>query len=99
MWGCVRHGQVCEACHGKYFWKALAYRCNRGSIARSAVSCVESYTARMLGAEEKIDHFICVSHFMADKMRGIGVADEEIEDVCGLLMAVFHDAPQGRITN
>ncbi len=81
VYSCVRHGEVCEACEGKHYWKALAYRCNRGSVARSAVSCVESYVARMLGAVDKIDHFICVSHFMAGKMRDIGVAATDITTV------------------
>ena len=81
VYSCIRHGEICESCQGKYFWKALTNRCNRGSIARSAVSCAESYVAKMLGAVDNIDHFIGVSQFMTDKMLSIGVPEEKITTV------------------
>ncbi len=81
VYSCVRNGQICEDCQGKHFWKALAHRCNRGSIARSAVSMTESYVAKMLGAVEKVDHFIGVSQFMTDKMLSIGVPRDKISTV------------------
>ena len=81
VYSCVRDGEICEDCQGKHFWKALTNRCNRGSIARSAVSMTESYVAKLLGAVDNIDHFIGVSQFMTDKMLSIGVPPDKISTV------------------
>ncbi|MDE0316727.1 MAG: glycosyltransferase family 4 protein [Candidatus Poribacteria bacterium] len=72
---------ICEACEGKHFWRALPKRCNRGSLARTALSVTESYVSRQLGAVEKFDHFISVSHFLRKKMIQYGIPEEKISTV------------------
>jgi len=81
VYTCIRNDAVCESCAGQQFWKALAYRCNRGSLLRSAASTLESYISRALGSVDKIDHFIGVSQFMTDKMLSIGIPQEKITTV------------------
>ena len=81
VYTCIRNDTVCEACAGQQFWKALAYRCNRGSLLRSAASACESYISKALGSFDKIDHYIGVSQFMTDKMLSIGVPREKISTV------------------
>lgn len=81
VYTCIRNAEICEACAGKHFWKALAHRCNRGSLARSAASMVESYVSKWLGNREQVDHFIGVSQFMTDKMLSIGIPEERISTV------------------
>lgn len=77
----VSHGEVCEACQGDRYWKALPRRCNRGSLARTLLSVVESYVSRAAGSVRKVDHFIGVSHFIRDKMVEYGVPAEKISTV------------------
>ena len=42
----LSRGLPCEACHGRHFHRALPRRCNRGSLARTAMSVTEAYLAR-----------------------------------------------------
>ncbi|MDE0087327.1 MAG: glycosyltransferase family 4 protein [Candidatus Poribacteria bacterium] len=77
----LSNDEICEACEGKHFWRALPKRCNRGSLARTALSVTESYVSRQLGAVEKFDHFISVSHFLRKKMIQYGIPEEKISTV------------------
>lgn len=77
----LSNDQICEACEGKHFWRALPKRCNRGSLARTALSVTESYISKMLGAVKKFDHFISVSHFHRKKMISYGVPEDKISTV------------------
>lgn len=61
-------GEICEACAGHAFWRALPRRCNEGSLARTALSVLEASVSRALGDAHHIDHFIAVSDFLRDKM-------------------------------
>ncbi len=61
-------GEICEACAGHAFWRALPRRCNEGSLARTALSVLEASVSRALGDAHRIDHFIAVSDFLRDKM-------------------------------
>ncbi len=81
----VSNGQICEACQGHSFWQALPRRCNRGSLARTALSVAESYVSRWLGALDKIDHFIAISHFQRQKMISLGVPPEKITTIYNLV--------------
>lgn len=74
----ISNGQICEACQGRHFWKALPRRCNRGSLARTSLSVLESYVSRALGAQHKVDHFIAVSEFVKNKMVAHGIPDSKI---------------------
>ena len=77
----LSNDQICEACEGKHFWRALPRRCNRRSFARTALSVVESYVSRFLGSVDKFDHFISVSHFLRKKMIQYGVPENKISTV------------------
>lgn len=77
----LSNDQICEACEGKHFWRALPKRCNRGSLTRTALSVTESYISKMLGAVKKFDHFISVSHFLRKKMILHGIPEDKISTV------------------
>ncbi len=77
----LANDEICEACEGKHFWRALPKRCNRGSLARTALSVTESYVSKTLGAVEKFDHFISVSHFLRKKMISHGIPEGKISTV------------------
>ena len=77
----LSNDQICEACEGKHFWRALPKRCNRGSFTRTALSVAESYVSKMLGAVSKFDHFISVSHFLRKKMITHGIPEDKISTV------------------
>lgn len=64
----VSRGEVCEACEGQSFWRALPRRCNRGSMARTAVNVMEAYVSRWLGDATVPDHFVAPSRFLRGKM-------------------------------
>lgn len=75
------HGEICEACEGRHFWRAAARRCNRGSFVRSALSATEAYVSRWSGAVDKIGHFIAVSGFLRDKVISMGVPHNKVTTV------------------
>ncbi len=77
----LSNDEICEACAGKHFWRALPKRCNRNSFARTALSVTEAYFSRMLGAVDKFDHFISVSHFLRKKMIAHGIPQAKISTV------------------
>ena len=77
----LSNDEICEACEGKHFWRALPKRCNRGSLTRTALSVTESYVSQMLGAVEKFDHFVSVSHFLRKKMISHGIPEDKISTV------------------
>ncbi|WP_164928857.1 glycosyltransferase family 4 protein [Gloeobacter violaceus] len=75
-------GQLCQACSGKDYWRAVAGRCNRGSLARSLLSAAEAYYARLLGGVvDHIDRFITVSHFQRRKLAELGVPAQKMSTV------------------
>ena len=77
----VCNSQICEACEGHHFWRAVPRKCNRNSLARTLLSVIESYVSRFLGAVDKIDHFIAVSDFVRDKMIQYGVPPKKITTI------------------
>lgn len=78
VYSLTRDGHICEDCNGSQFWRALPRRCNRGSIARTAISVAESYASRALGNVSKIDRFVAVSHFQADKLVALGMPEDRV---------------------
>lgn len=76
-----RDGRMCETCASGDYWRAVLYRCNRGSLARSLVTAVEAYVSTMLGARTGIDHFIAVSDFVRSKMIEHGIPQGKITTV------------------
>lgn len=81
VYSLMSNNEICEDCHGSAFWKATLKRCNRGSIARSLLSTVESYTARILGSISKVDRFIAVSNFQRTKLIELGIPSDKITTI------------------
>ncbi|MGD1917795.1 MAG: glycosyltransferase family 4 protein, partial [Pleurocapsa sp.] len=73
--------EICQACNGSAFWKATVKRCNRGSLARSLLSTVESYASNLMGAINKVDRFIAVSDFQRLKLVELGIPNHKITSV------------------
>jgi glycosyltransferase involved in cell wall biosynthesis len=74
-------GKLCEKCSDFRFFNAVKHRCNRGSLSRSIISTIESYASLTLGAVSKIDRFIAVSEFQAEKVAEMGVPREKITTI------------------
>ncbi|SED08084.1 Glycosyltransferase involved in cell wall bisynthesis [Burkholderia sp. WP9] len=81
VYSCSRGGKACEECRGKEYWRAMVYKCNRGSYLRSAISMSESYVSRWLGSVDTIDRFIAVSQFSAARMGVNGIDPSRISVV------------------
>ncbi len=64
----LSQGEICEACAGHAFWRALPRRCNEESLVRTALSVLEASVSRALGDMHHVDHFIAVSDFLRGKM-------------------------------
>ena len=77
----MSQGEICQACQGQNFWHATRKRCNRGSLARSLLSTVESYVSLALGSISKIDHFITVSDFQREKTIEMGIPAEKLTTI------------------
>lgn len=76
------NGQAnCSACKGNNFYNAILKKCNRGSVARSALSMLESYISVWMGSQRLIDHFITVSDFQRQEILKMGFSDEKISTV------------------
>jgi len=72
------HGKICEACLGGRFHHAVLRRCNRGSLASSAVSALELSLHTVTGAYRPVQLFICPSRFIAGRMSAAGVFVERL---------------------
>lgn len=72
------NGEFCDACSGFKFINSTVKRCNRGSLARSVVSTIESYVSLHLGAVEYIDRFIAVSDFLKEQVVRMGVPESKV---------------------
>lgn len=77
----LSNDDICEACEGKNFYRAIPKRCNRRSLARTLLSVSESYVSRHLGNVDKFDHFISVSNFLRKKMIQYDIPAEKISTV------------------
>ena len=71
-------GKVCERCKGRRYYNVLLHRCNRGSLAASALNCVETYFHELIGIYDNVDSFISPSNFLRQKMIEYGVAPERV---------------------
>nr|WP_319491760.1 glycosyltransferase family 4 protein [uncultured Desulfobacter sp.] len=72
--------EPCKKCKGNHFWHAITCRCNRGSLSRSFLSCLEAYISLWLGAQN-LDHYIAVSDFLRNKIINMGMPSEKITTV------------------
>ena len=64
---------VCEACRGKYFWKATAKKCFRNSYAASALASAEAYWNYWKKSYLKnVDVLVSPSRFLGEKISQYG---------------------------
>lgn len=75
------NGRACNECSGFDFYNVILNRCNRGSLSRSIVSCVESYVSYLLGSVKRIDHFVAVSDYLREKVVSMGIPASKVTTV------------------
>lgn len=75
------NGNFCRLCQNGKFNRCVINRCNRGSVARSALSTIESYVSKWLGGWEKINRFVCVSNFQRELISSMGVSADRLTTV------------------
>lgn len=83
----IRDSHSCELCSTGNYWRAIYYKCNRSSLARSIVSSSESYISYMLGAVRNIDRFISISDFQRKKLVSRGLPDNRITTIHNFVSA------------
>lgn len=74
----LRHGEICELCAAGNVTHAVIHRCNRGSLAMSAVSAIESGLARLRRSYDHVRLYLCPSEFLRDKLARRGIAAERL---------------------
>jgi glycosyltransferase involved in cell wall biosynthesis len=78
----LSHGEICERCVGGHFSNAVRYRCNRGSLAGSALVAGETWLHRRLGLYANgVDVFVAPSAFIRDKLVAGGYPADRIRVV------------------
>ena len=61
----LNQGEICTACHGKYFWRAFFKNC-QNSRRQSTLLMIEALLHKWKGSYDFVDLFIAPSNFMAD---------------------------------
>lgn len=75
----LSNGKVCEACRNGRYYNAVARRCTKKSVLKSAVNSIEMYLHKtVLGTYGDIDAFISPSRFLMSKVREMGFSAPEI---------------------
>lgn len=69
----LAHGEICEACLGGHFHRAVIRGCHDAGRLHSAVLAAESALHALVGAYDPVAAFVCPSRFMFDKMSMAGV--------------------------
>jgi glycosyltransferase involved in cell wall biosynthesis len=77
----LRDSKACYSCEGNRFYMCALTKCNRGSILRSLLTTIESYTSLVLGSQRSIDVFIAVSDFQRSKLIHMGADPDKIRTV------------------
>jgi glycosyltransferase involved in cell wall biosynthesis len=91
----LRDGKICEQCRGGRFYRALATRCKRGSLAASAVVTAELYQHRMWRVYERAQVLIAPSAFLRDKLLEHGLHPRRIEVLPNPVEADDYGGPAG----
>ena len=71
-------GHVCEDCKGHRYYNAVLHKCNRGSLAASALNCLEMYFHELIGIYDNVDTYIAPSNFIREKMIEYGVSPQRV---------------------
>lgn len=70
----LRQGSSCELCVGHLPWRAIAYRCYRGSLSQSAITAAMIMLHRMRGTwRSKIARYIVLNQLCRDKFAEGGL--------------------------
>jgi glycosyltransferase involved in cell wall biosynthesis len=75
----MREEAPCEECQGRHFYKAVRYKCVKGSYAKSFVSALEAYFHALTRTYTRCIHrFIALSRFTQEKLIQSGLPREKI---------------------
>lgn len=85
----VRDGETCLDCRVGSYLPGLKYRCNRGSLLRSAVVTAEMYVADRLGAKSAPHVFLTVSDFQRKIITGQGLDPARVETLYNPVDPIF----------
>jgi glycosyltransferase involved in cell wall biosynthesis len=82
VYSLMTNGEVCERCVGGSLRNAVKLRCNRGSLAGSALLAGETWVHRRLGLyDDGIDVFVSPSRFARDRLVAGGYPADRIQVV------------------
>lgn len=81
----LSHGEICESCEGRKFYKCFLKRCKKDSYSASLVASVEACIHKMLKVEKLIDKFISPSRFLKSKFVQYGWDVDKIEVINNFL--------------
>lgn len=73
-----RQGQVCEACLGRWPWRAAVHGCWRDSRAKSAVAAGALAVHRFMGTWRQVDAFIALTEFARARAVTMGLPAERL---------------------
>lgn len=83
---CMRNNQICEDCGNGNYYKAVARRCHKNSLAASGVVALESYYCSWFDKyKNNIRFFISPSRFLADKLINYGWPEDRIKMIPNFL--------------
>jgi glycosyltransferase involved in cell wall biosynthesis len=72
-------GKTCERCGHWRYYRACVHRCMRGSLAPSALVCLEAYLHKMMGTYVRnVDLFIAPSQQLLERMVAHGIDRKQI---------------------
>jgi len=76
----MRQEKPCEECQGKYFHKAIRYRCVKDSYVKSAICALEMYIHKVNQTYIKtVDCFLALSRFAQRKLIQYGLPKEKVK--------------------
>ncbi len=73
-----REGRPCEECVGTHPWRAVPYRCYRGSAFASAVAASAIEVARRLGVWGDVSVFITLTEFAKQRFVAAGLTADRL---------------------
>ncbi len=73
-----RTGEICEACRGRRYFRAMGKRCKKGSLLASALAAAEAYAYQWMRINNRVDAFLSPSSFLRDKLIEYGFSKEKI---------------------
>ena len=74
----LTHDGVCERCKGHRYYQSVLHRCNKHSLAASAVCALEMYLQRLMGYLDLIDVFLVPARFTAEKIIEFGIPRSKV---------------------